>query len=144
MNLRRKQQNAILVGPLPQLVPIFLDLGVHGVGLRSVSDGIGEYNDIAVCKKPQRIFAWSGKNAVNAVTEPRIDVQIPMKQFNAKQSRRGGILVVNDTIRRHGQPGEVVVRRIARDRFGQKRDTFEIGSGPAMTRGLTPRNKSTE
>jgi hypothetical protein len=98
VNFRRKQQNAILVGPLPQLVPIFLDLGVHGVGRRSVSDGIGEYNDIAVCKKPQRNFAWSGKNAVNAMTEPRIDVQIPMEDFNAKQFGRAGILVVNDTI----------------------------------------------
>jgi len=104
---------------IPTARPIFLDLGVHGVGMRSVSDRIGEYNEHRCLQKAARIFAWSGKNAVNAMTEPRIDVQIPMEQFNAKQFRRGGIFVINDTIRRHGQPGEVVVRRIARDCFGK-------------------------
>jgi len=37
VDFRRKSQNTILVCPLPQLVPIFLDLGVHRVGIRSVS-----------------------------------------------------------------------------------------------------------
>jgi hypothetical protein len=75
------------------------------------------------------------QNAVNAMTEPRIDLQIPVERFNAKQFRRTVILVVNDTIRRHGQPGKVVVGRIARDCFGQKRDAFEILSSREILRG---------